>query len=95
MGTIFDRKQIVSRTELVRAFKKYEDAVSSHDIFIFKHNAPEAVLMDYKRYEQMKEQLEELTELLEHLHLYELIEQRKTGSEKKVSIEKLRDKYGL
>lgn len=95
MSTVFDKKQIVSSTELVRSFKKYEDEVSLHDIFIFKRNAPEAVLVAYKRYEQMKQQIEELKELLEHVQIYEIVEQRKASPEKEISLEKLQKKYGL
>lgn len=95
MSTIFAKKQIVSSTELVRSFKKYEEAVSFHDIFIFKRNSPEAVLVDYKRYEKMKEQLEELKELLEYVHIREIVEQRKDSPEKSLSLKKLQEEYGL
>ena len=60
MVTTFEKKQIVSSTELVRSFKKYENELPLGDIFIFKRNAPEAVLMDYSRYEKIKQKLEEL-----------------------------------
>lgn len=95
MGVVFDKKQIVSSTELVRSFKRYEDEVSLYDIFIFKRNAPEAVLIAYSRYEQMKKELEEFKDLLEHVHLYEIIEQRKMSPEKEISIENLQKKYGI
>lgn len=95
MSAVFDKKQIVSSTELVRSFGKYEDEVSSHDIFIFKRNAPETVLVAYKRYEQMKKELEEFRNLLEHVHIYEIIEQRKDSSERKMSIKNLQKKYGI
>lgn len=95
MSAVFDKKQIVSSTELVRSFRKYEDEVCLHDIFIFKRNAPEAVLIAYTRYEQMKKELEEFKSLLEHVHIYEIIERRKDSPEKKISIENLQKKYGV
>ena len=95
MVTTFEKKQIVSSTELVRSFKKYEDEHPLGDIFIFKRNAPEAVLMDYSRYEKIKQKLEELEELLEHITIYEMAQQRKSSPAKKVSLEKLKKQYGL
>lgn len=95
MSTTFEKKQIISSTELVRAFKKYETELSLHDIFIFKRNAPEAVLMAYARYEKIKQKLEELEDLLEHVSIYEMIQQRKASPAKKISLEKLQAKHGL
>lgn len=95
MATTFDKKQIVSTTELVRSFKKYEQGVALHDIFIFKHNAPEAVLVAYERYEQIKQQLEELKELLEQVCISKIVEQRKNSPEEDICLEKLQKKYGL
>lgn len=96
MGTTtFDKKQIVSATELVRSFKKYEEGAALHDIFIFKHNVPEAVLIAYKRYEQIKQQLDELKELLEHVCISKIVEQRKNSQEQGFCLEKLQKKYGL
>ncbi|MFH1504668.1 MAG: hypothetical protein ABIH08_04715 [Candidatus Omnitrophota bacterium] len=95
MSVTFDKKQIVSSTELVRSFKKYEDEVSLHDIFIFKRNCPEAVLLSYSRYEKMKNQLDELKELFEHVAIYDMAQQRKKSPVKKVCLNKLKKKYGL
>lgn len=95
MGITFEKRQIISTTELVRAFKKYESELPLHDFFIFKRNAPEAVLMDYGRYEKIKQKIEELEELLEHLSVYEMIQQRKASPSKTISLEKLQAKYGL
>lgn len=96
MGISFEKKQIVSSTELVRSFGKYlDDEIGDHDIFIFKRNTPEAVLVAYERYEKMKEQLEELKDLLEHLAIYELVEQREESPAKKISLDKLKKKYDL
>lgn len=96
MGITFDKEQIVSSTELLRSFGKYLDKdLHDHDIFIFKRNAPEAVLVTYQRYEKMKTQLQELKELLEHLAIHEIIETRKESPEKEISLGKLKEKYGL
>ena len=96
MGITFEKKQIVSSTELIRSFRKYlEEEVGDHDIFIFKHNTPEAVLVAYERYENMKNQLEELKDLLEHVAIYEIVEQRKKSPAKKISLDHLEKKYDL
>jgi len=95
MSVTFDKKQIVSSTELVRAFKKYEDEVSLHDIFIFKRNCPEAVLLSYSRYEKIKNQLDEFKELFEHIAIYDMTQQRRNSPVKKISPDKLKKKYGL
>jgi len=95
MSTTFEKKQIISSTELVRSFKKYESELPLHDIFIFKRNSPEAVLMDYARYEKVKERIENLEELLEHIAAYEVIQRRKTSPARKISLEKLQEQYGL
>ena len=95
MIATFEKKQIISSTELVRSFKKYENELPLRDIFIFKHNAPEAVLMDYSRYEKIKERLEGLEGLLEHIAIYETVQQRKSSPTKKLSLGKLQKRYGL
>ncbi|MDI6793563.1 MAG: type II toxin-antitoxin system prevent-host-death family antitoxin [bacterium] len=96
MAITFDKKQIVSTTELISSFGEYlERDLYDHDIFIFNRNTPEAVLVTYERYEQMKNQLEELRDLLEHVAIYGIVEQRKTSLEKKISLEELKKEYGL
>ncbi len=95
MSVTFEKKQIVSSTELVRSFKKYEGELSLGDIFIFKRNAPEAVLMDYARYEKIKQKLEDLEGLLEHMTVYDMVQKRKASPAKKLSLEKLQEQYGL
>jgi len=96
MSTTFEKKQIVSSTELVRSFSKYvEEDLDDHDIFIFKRNIPEAVLVAYQRYEEMEKEIEELKEMLEHMAIYDIVESRKDSPEKELSIEKLRKKYDL
>ena len=64
-------------------FKKYEDEVSLHDIFIFKHNCPGAVLLSYSRYENMENQLDELKELFEHSAIYGMVQKRRNSPAKK------------
>lgn len=96
MGITFNKNQIVSSTELMRSFGKYlEGALYDHDIFIFKRNTPEAVLVTYKRYEEMKTHLEELEELLEHAAIHAIVERRKASPEERISPQELEKKYGL
>lgn len=97
MSVVFSKDQIVSSSEIVRHFTKYmkSEEIGDHDIFIFKRNEPEAVLVDYHRYEKMTEKLEELENLLEHVETYVMVETRKKSKTKKVSTKKLRETYGL
>ena len=96
MSTTFEKKQIVSSTDLVRFFAKYvERDLEDHDLFIFKRNQPEAVLVSYDRYEKLEKELEKLREILEHLMIYEMVQERKDGEEEEISIEELQKKYGL
>ncbi|VAX36357.1 hypothetical protein MNBD_UNCLBAC01-1008 [hydrothermal vent metagenome] len=96
MPIVLEKNQIVSSTEVVRSFSRYvEKDLNDHDVFIFKRNAPEAVLVSYERYEKMKEELEELEELREHMGIFEIVERRKKGSYKKISLKKLQEKYDL
>ena len=96
MSLMFNKNQIVSSTDLVRSFSRYlEKDLNEHDILIFKHNAPEAVLIAYNRYEQLIEKFDKLKDLFEHIAIYEIIEKRKDSPEKEISIEKLEKEYGL
>ncbi|MBU4510246.1 type II toxin-antitoxin system prevent-host-death family antitoxin [bacterium] len=96
MSTTFEKKQIVSSTELIRSFGKYlEDDLEDHDIFVFKRNIPEAVLVTYERYEEMKKQLEELKELFEHIAIYDIVNERKDSPVKKVDVDELKKKHAL
>jgi len=96
MGISFDKDQIVSSTELMRSFGKYlEKDLFDHDLFIFKRNTPEAVLVTYKRYEEMKTQLEELKDMIEHLAIHDIVERRKASPTKKIDLKNLEKKYGL
>lgn len=96
MSIKFEKSQIVSSTDLIRSFGTYlKTDLCDHDIFIFKRNSPEAVLIAYNRYEKMKNQLVELKDLLEHLAIYDMVQKRKASPEKKLSLDKLQEKYGL
>lgn len=96
MSTTFEKKQIVSSTELIRSFGKYlEDDLEDHDIFVFKRNIPEAVLVTYERYEDMKKQLEELKELIEHIAIYDIVKKRKDSPVIKIPLDEIKKKYDL
>lgn len=96
MSIKFEKNQIVSSTDLIRSFGTYlETDLCNHDIFIFKRNTPEAVLVAYDRYERMKNQLTELKDLLEQLTIQAMVEERKDSPEKELSLDKLQKKYGL
>lgn len=96
MSTTFEKKHIVSSTDLVRKFSQYiEKDLLDHNLFVFKRNVPEAVIVSYERFEEMENALEEMRELLEHIAIYKTVQDRKDSPEKEVSVEELRKKYGL
>lgn len=86
---------MVSATELSRSFGKYLDEAEERDVVILKHNRPVAILMDFERYEKLREQNEELRELLEHIAIYQLVKEREESAEEEVALDALAAKYGL
>ncbi|MCI2430328.1 type II toxin-antitoxin system prevent-host-death family antitoxin [Candidatus Acetothermia bacterium] len=88
-------QQMVSATELARAFGKYLDETEEQDVVVLKHSRPVAVLMDFTRYEKLREQNEELRELLEHIAVYRLVKERERSPEEEISLEALTKAYGI
>lgn len=95
MGLQIEKEQMVSATELARAFGKYLDEAEEQDVVVLKHSRPVAVLMDFARYEKLREQNEELRELLEHIAIYRLVKEREGSPEEEISLEVLAEQYGL
>ena len=95
MGLQISKEQMVSTTELARAFGKYLDEAEEQDLVILKRNRPVAVLVDFKRYEKLREQNEDLLELFEHIEIYQMVKERERSSEEEVSLEALAKAYGL
>lgn len=95
MSLQISKEQIISITDLVRAFGKYLDEAAEQDLVILKHNRPVAVLVDFKRYEKLREQREKLLELLEHLEIYQMVKEREKSAEEEISLEALAKAYGV
>jgi len=95
MSLQMSKEQMISITDLVRAFGKYLDEAAEQDLVILKHNRPVAVLVDFERYEKSREQHEELLDLLEHLEIYQMVKERQGSPEEEVSLEALAKAYGL
>jgi len=95
MSLQISKEQMVSTTELARAFSKYLDETEEQDLVILKHNRPVAVLVDFERYEKLREQNEELLELLEHIAIYQMVKEREKSPEEEISLEALTRAYGV
>ncbi len=65
------------------------------DVVIFKHNRPVAVLMDFERYEKLREQNEELLELIEHFAMHRMVKEGEGSAEQGLALAALAAKYGL
>jgi hypothetical protein len=96
MSVTFEKDQIVSATDLIRAFPRYvEKELPAHDLFIFKRNMPEAVLVSYARYEKLIEELRQLQELVEQKSIYATVKKRVGSKEKALHLNEAKVKYGL
>lgn len=89
MAVQMKKEQMVSATELVRAFSKYLEETANQDVVILKHNRPVAVLMDFERFEKLQVRHEELLEFLDHLAIYQMVKEREHSSEEEIPIKKL------
>ena len=69
--------QMVTSSEIGRHFGEFLDRVKEGELIVLRHGKPEAVLVDFKRYEALHKELEELGELVDHLNLYLEIQERK------------------
>lgn len=95
MGFAMEKEQMVSATELSRAFSKYLDEAEEQDVVILKHNRPVAVLVDFERYEKLREQNEELRELLEHIAIYRMVKERAGSPKEEIQLDALVKAYGV
>lgn len=96
MSTTIEKDKIVSSTDLVRSMSKYMDkTLKKHELFIFRRNHPEAVLMAFARYEEMEKELKDLREMLEHMMIYNIVKQREDSEEEEISIEDLEAEYDV
>lgn len=69
--------QMVTSSEVGRHFGEFLARVKERDLIVLRHGRPEAMLVDFKRYEALHKELEELGELVDHLNLYLEIQERK------------------
>lgn len=75
MSVKFSADQMVSVTELLRNFGEVAEKIGEEDLIIIRNNKPDFVLMNFSEYEKLRE----LDELVEHIEIWNMIEQRKDG----------------
>ncbi len=71
-------EEIVSSTDIIKNYPNCRKKTKSiGKTFIFKNNAPDMVLMDITEYEGIIEKMYELIEEMEHIAIYQMVEDRK------------------
>ncbi|MCK4394681.1 type II toxin-antitoxin system prevent-host-death family antitoxin [Candidatus Bipolaricaulota bacterium] len=85
--------QMVTSSEVGRHFGEFLARVKEGELIVLRHGRPEAVLVDFKRYEALHKELEELGELVDHLNLYLEIQERK--GDRVLSAEEAASELGL
>ena len=85
--------QMVTSSEVGRHFGEFLARVKEGELIVLRHGRPEAVLVDFKRYEALHKELEELGELVDHLNLYLGIQERK--GDRVLSAEEAASELGL
>lgn len=77
-GTVsvkFSASQMVSVTELLRNFGEVAEKIGEEDLIIVRNNKPDFVLMNFSEYEKLRE----LDELVEHIEIWNMVEERKNN----------------
>ncbi|MCS7274241.1 MAG: type II toxin-antitoxin system Phd/YefM family antitoxin [Candidatus Bipolaricaulota bacterium] len=69
--------RVVRSSEVSRHFGELLDKLDQGELIVLRHGRPEAVIVDFQRYEQLHQELKELRALVDHLHLCLEIEQRR------------------
>lgn len=77
MSLSISSDRMVTSSEIGRHFGEFLGRVGEGELIVFRHGRPEAVLVDFKRYEALHKELEELRELVDHLNLYLEIQERR------------------
>lgn len=82
-------KNIISSTDITKSYKDCrEKAKRNGKTIIFKNNKPDMVLMDFDKYEELNAIIEEV----EHMEIYELIQERnKNDNGKRYSLSEVKD----
>lgn len=66
-------ENIISSTDIIKNYKNCREKTKKHgETIIFKNNVPDMVLIDVRRYEEMKEIIDEI----EHIEIYNMIQER-------------------
>jgi|GEM_PF-821415 len=85
--------RIVSSSEVGRRFGEFLDGLEEGEWVVLRHGKPTAVLLDFKRYEELCRELEELRALVDHLNLCLEIQERK--GDRRLSAEEVARELGL
>lgn len=91
----YTKDELISSTEIVRNFSAILDSIKAHQrdkVAVMRKNKLEAVILSIEEYER----LQEMVELVEHLQIYNVIEERKgTALEEYVGLDQLLAGHGL
>lgn len=93
MGLNIDHERMVISSEVGRQFGKFLARVKEGELIVLRHGRPEAVLVDFKRYEALHKEIEELQALVDHLNLYLEIQERR--GDRVLSAEEVAGELGL
>ena len=88
----YSREEIISASEMARGFSNVLKEIMNHTkerFAISKNNKIEAVVLQIDEYERLKEAYE----LMEHLDIYQKMQERKAS--KTISLEASAQKYGI
>lgn len=88
-------ENMVKISELHKNTAKYVSEAQEHPIVVFRYSQPEAVLTDFKSFQNLKERISELEELLDRLQLKTELEKRERETKGKVTLEELQERYDL
>ncbi|MBT3177654.1 MAG: hypothetical protein HOG03_22260 [Desulfobacula sp.] len=91
----YKKTELMSSTEIVRNFSSILDSITKHGkdkIAVMRKNKLEAIILSVEEYERIYE----LQELLEHIQIYQTIEQRKdTPLNEYIDLDQLLAEQGL
>lgn len=91
----YTKEELISSTEIVRNFSSILDSIKDHrreKVAVMRKNKLEAVILPVDEYER----IQEVADLIEHLQIYEAVEERKaTPVEEYVDLKQLLAAHGL
>ena len=77
MSLSIESDRMITSSEVGRHFGKSLDRIKGSELVVLRHGRPAAVIVDFKRYEKLHQELQELRDLVDHLNLSLEIQERK------------------